>query len=265
MVHRARLPAVVVASALAHAIPIVLLARPAHSRPSPPPPTLEQAVAAELAEEAAADAPPSALAPRGGAPGPGRLSGHPGRHSAPSPEPPRRAASLGLLARDLAQAGPAMTSDAAGAWELATDTRPRFAGGTTQRGGKSTTAVTDPNARLGGAPDGDGDGDGAGGGGGGQRGLRRLASLGGDKQWECPLAFQGENASLSGMVIVHARADVLSDGSAARVIIVDAPTKSFAVAAEACALRERFVPALDENDKPVRGWTRRFRVVFSKY
>ena len=95
--------------------------------------------------------------------------------------------------------------------------------------------------------------------------VRRLASLGGDKQWECPLAFQGENASLSGMVIVHARADVLSDGSAARVIIVDAPTKSFAVAAEACALRERFLPALDENDKPVRGWTRRFRVVFTKF
>ena len=256
-----RLSPLVLASALVHAVPLALLARPAKSH-APPAAALEPAVDAEVEESPGAT---PATTARGGAAGPGRTTGHPGRRAVASPTPPRRAVSLGLLARDLAQAGPALVSDSNAAWEVPVDARPRHAGGTTQRGGRSTVAVTDPNARLGGVLDGADDGDGeGGGGGGGRRGLRRLASLGGDKHWECPMAFQGENASLSGMVVVHARADVLPSGAPARVVIVDAPTRSFATAAEACALRERFLPALDEDEKPVRGWTRRFRVVFTK-
>ncbi len=175
-----RLSPLVVASALLHAIPVVLLARPARSHSDAPPPPPEPAVDAELDEsEPSTTATPAS---RGGAVGPGHAAGHPGRRAAASPTPPRRAASLGLLARDLAQAGPALVSDATTAWDVPVDTRARHVGGTTQRGGRSATAVTDPNARLGGAPDGDEDGDGeGGGGGGGRRGLRRPASLGGDK------------------------------------------------------------------------------------
>ncbi len=137
----------------------------------------------------------------------------------------------------------------------------QHAGGVTQFAAKAPKAVYDAMARADGVPDGAGEGQGGGGGG---NDLTRIASLGGDRHWKCPFAFQGENADLDGSVVVHAKADVLPNGRPAKVFIMAAPSQGFANAAAKCALREMFVTALDTNGDPIRGWTNRFRVVFTR-
>jgi hypothetical protein len=137
------------------------------------------------------------------------------------------------------------------------------AGGVTQVGAVSIAPVYQAEARAGGDT---GESDGASqGGGGGATELTRRAGLGGDRHWQCTDAFQGSNGNLHGLVVVHARADVRPDGTPGKVVIVEAPTQSFANAAARCALKERFEPALDTRGVAIRGWTDRFRVVFSKY
>jgi hypothetical protein len=169
---------------------------------------------------------------------------------------------LPWLAAQAAEVGPTLALDtAASAVPIVHGNSSKHAGGVSQSAATSPRPVYDAMARADGVPDGAGDG--AGGGGGGND-LTRIASLGGDRHWKCPFAFQGENADLDGSVVVHAKADVLPNGRPAKVFIMAAPSQGFANAAAKCALREMFVTALDANGDPVRGWTNRFRVVFTR-
>lgn len=178
--------------------------------------------------------------------------------------PVARAVPLPWLAAQAAEVGPALAldSDTAAAAPVVRGGSPQHAGGVSRYAATSPKPVYDAMARADGVPDGAGDG--AGGGGGRGNDLTRVASLGGDRHWKCPFAFQGENADLDGSVVVHAKADVLPNGRPAKVFIMAAPSQGFANAAAKCALREMFVTALDANGDPVRGWTNRFRVVFTR-
>ncbi len=170
------------------------------------------------------------------------------------------------LGSEAAQAGPSMAVDDEPEPErsVVRGSGKAHAGGVTQVGAASIAPVYEAEARAGGDTGESGAGTGAGGGGGASD-LTRRAGLGGDRHWQCADAFTGSNANLRGLVVVHARADVRPDGTPGKVVIVEAPTQSFANAAARCALKERFDPALDARGTPVRGWTDRFRVVFSKY
>ena len=175
--------------------------------------------------------------------------------------PVARAVPLPWLAAQAAEVGPTLDTESAAA-PIVRGGSPQHAGGVSRYAATSPKPVYDAMARADGVPDGAGDG--ASGGGGHGNDLTRVASLGGDRHWKCPFAFQGENADLDGSVVVHAKADVLPNGRPAKVFIMAAPSQGFANAAAKCALREMFVTALDANGDPVRGWTNRFRVVFTR-
>ena len=69
---------------------------------------------------------------------------------------------------------------------------------------------------------------------------------------------------LAGRKLAGILLDVLPNGRPAKAFIMAAPSQGVANAAAKCALREMFVTALDANGDPVRGWTNRFRVVFTR-
>jgi hypothetical protein len=133
-------------------------------------------------------------------------------------------------------------------------------GGLVSRGSTSSGASTG-GASTGGDP-------GTGGGPGGASGSGDRSGKGAPKggraraatllpNWDCHYPGETEHTG-----IVRMLATVRPDGTTASVQILDDPGNGFAQVAIDCAMRQPFLPALDERGVPVEGKTRPFIVRF---
>jgi outer membrane biosynthesis protein TonB len=155
----------------------------------------------------------------------------------PEPEPPAPAAAQAgqaLTATDTAPNAPAdtlVTGDGAG-----------YAGGTTERGGTSKQAVAATTARAYGVEGGTGTA---------VPDRSRAPQLASGLRWDCPTPEEAleegvEHATVGLMVEI----DV--DGKVLGIEIKDDPGYGFAREAKSCAMRKRWVSALDRAGQPKR-------------
>lgn len=236
-----------------HALLAVLFIGPrVHARSAPPPTTTgTELVDVTTAEQPAAPIPVHVGA---GAPGPRRAAPRTVRAPAsppPEPVPP------GEPPPPAAQAGEALTVEHAED-SIVRDAHEGYAGGVTQEKATSLVPTYDPSARAWGVPGGTGVG---GGGGGGGENLSRGARLGGPKYWACPFPPEADGIDHA---VVRVQADVRADGTPVSVTVLDDPGHGFGREALPCAMKERYISALDRDGRPVRAVTLPFRVVFDR-
>jgi protein TonB len=138
-----------------------------------------------------------------------------------------------------------------------------YAGGVTQQGGTSESAVYDRNARAGGVPGGRGTA--VGGPPPPPPGPDRSkpAGLSGSSEWKCPWPSEADAEQID-EAYVSVQVATRPDGSAERVTVVSDPGHGFAREARLCALRERYNSALDHDGNPIPGMTKAFRIHFER-
>ncbi|HEX7603280.1 MAG TPA: energy transducer TonB [Polyangiaceae bacterium] len=140
-----------------------------------------------------------------------------------------------------------------------TGTSDRYAGGTTQAGGTSNTAVRNPGAVATGAPHGTGTGPGT------QQGAvdrSRALQLAGSNEWHCPFPAEADSDQIDEAAAVVS-VTVGADGKPQKVSVTQDPGHGFGREARACALRESYVPALDREGNPIAS-SKSFRVHFER-
>jgi protein TonB len=140
-----------------------------------------------------------------------------------------------------------------------TGTSDRYAGGTTQTGGTSNTAVRNPGAVATGLPRGVGTGPGT------QQGVvdrSRALQLAGSTEWRCPFPPEADADQIDEAAAVIS-VTVGADGKAQKVSVVQDPGHGFGREARACALRETYVPALDRDGNAIAA-SKSFRVRFER-
>jgi len=93
--------------------------------------------------------------------------------------------------------------------------------------------------------------------------LSRRAGLGAPAQWECDFPWEADRDEIDHAVAWIA-VQVKPDGSAESVDVVRDPGHGFGRAAKSCAMRERFLTALDGAGRAVTGTTLPIRVDFTK-
>jgi protein TonB len=146
---------------------------------------------------------------------------------------------------------------------IVTGTGTTFAGGVTQQGGTSTTAVRNANARAWGtgnstgrpeappAPPSGPD-------------RSRVAGLDGAANWNCPWPSEADAAQID-EAVVTVRVAVRADGTASKVDVLSDPGNGFGREARNCALRRKnYKVALDREGNPVAGETKPFNIRFER-
>lgn len=174
-------------------------------------------------------------------------------HEAEPQAPPAAAQAGQILA---AQDDPNAPVDLTG--DFVTGTGDRFAGGTTQAGGTSTSAVRNVAAVATGKPGGTGTGTAP----PQTTDLSRAVQRAGAGDWNCPFPPESDLDQIDEAVAVVA-VTVGPDGKVQSVSIDQDPGHGFGREARACALRERYVSALDRAGNAVVG-TKKFRVTFTR-
>jgi protein TonB len=184
-----------------------------------------------------------------------------------APAPPKEAAPKEAPPPAAAQAGAVLTQESKEDEPVdltntfVTGTSEQFAGGVTQRGGTSDTAVRDANARAGGVPGGTGNAiaaappptvD-----------MSRAASCGKNTDWNCPFPPEADTAQVDEASVLL-RVTVNTDGTIAKVEVTQDPGYGFGREARRCALQQRCDPALDRTGRPMAGQTKLIRVSFSR-
>lgn len=173
----------------------------------------------------------------------------------PPPEAPPAAAQAGaIIASD---PDPNDPLDLTGSF--VTGTGDKFAGGVTQQGGTSTTAVRNVAAVATGQP-----------GGNGTQGTAppstvdrsRAVQRAGTGDWKCPFPPESDLDQIDEAAAVIA-VTVSADGKVQNATIDQDPGHGFGREARSCALRESYTPALDRDGKPIAG-TKKFRVLFTR-
>lgn len=79
----------------------------------------------------------------------------------------------------------------------------------------------------------------------------RAPALSGANEWRCPFPLEADQAGVD-HAVVSLRVDVASTGAVLDARAIDDPGHGFAQSARACALRNRFAPALDRAGAPTR-------------
>lgn len=154
------------------------------------------------------------------------------------PEPPAAAA---------AQAAEAMTAKADSLQTepsntLVTGAGTQYAGGSTERGGTATHAVTASNARAFGVEGGTGTS---------QPDRSRTPQLASGSRWDCPLPEEALDEGVE-HAMVALLVEVAPDGTLAAVEVKSDPGYGFAREARACALKKKWLPGLDRNGQPLK-------------
>jgi periplasmic protein TonB len=137
-----------------------------------------------------------------------------------------------------------------------------YAGGVTEQGGTSATAVYDVNAKKGGTPGGHGTAaaappppptpD-----------RSRPAGLSGASEWKCPWPSEADAEQID-EAYVSVQVTTKSDGTAEKVTVLSDPGHGFAREARQCAMRERYNSALDHDGNAIGGVTKAFRIHFER-
>jgi protein TonB len=161
----------------------------------------------------------------------------------PPPEPTQAEETPPPAAAQAAQAvtqiddAPAAPSDS-----LVTGNAASYAGGTTERGGTETQAVRAPTARASGVPDGQGDA---------PVDRSQKPRLAGGTEWSCPFPPEAEEDGID-RAVVGLEVEIAADGRVLGVSVQSDPGSGFGREARACALRKRWLPALDRSGQPVQ-------------
>jgi protein TonB len=183
------------------------------------------------------------------------------------PPPAAKAAKEEAPAPAAAQAGAVLTKAAdpdepVDLTGFVTGNAAAYAGGVTEQGGTSDTAVYDRNARKGGVPGGHGTAtaappppptpD-----------RSKPAGLSGSSEWKCPWPSEADAEQID-EAYVSVQVATRPDGTAERVTILSDPGHGFAREARQCAMRERYNAALDHDGNPIGGLTKSFRIHFER-
>jgi periplasmic protein TonB len=157
---------------------------------------------------------------------------------APPPEPAAPAPAAAQAAEVLTQTEAAQAS----ADTVVTGQAAHYAGGTSERGGSAQQAVQATSARAFGVEGGTGSA---------APDRSRTAELASGLKWDCPTP---EEALEEGMehATVALLVEVDTDGSVLRVEVKSDPGYGFGREARSCALRKRWVSALDRAGQPLR-------------
>jgi protein TonB len=91
----------------------------------------------------------------------------------------------------------------------------------------------------------------------------RVAGLVGGKAWDCPFPAEADSEQIDDAV-AKIRVSVAPDGAPARVEVVQDPGHGFGRAARQCAMRRRYLAALDRDGAPVPGVTSAITVRFTR-
>jgi len=134
-----------------------------------------------------------------------------------------------------------------------------FAGGVTQQGGTSNSAVYNRNAIAAGVPGGTGKAPAPPPG----PDRSRPAGLAGSKEWRCPWPAEAEVEQIDEAFVV-VQVTTRADGAADKVAVLSDPGHGFAREAKMCAMRERYQPALDRDGNPIPGLTKSIRIRFER-
>ena len=118
----------------------------------------------------------------------------------------------------------------------------KFAGGVTEQGGTSATAVRAANARAGGVPGGTGTDVTA--------DRSRPPRLAGGAVWDCPFPIEADDAGLD-HAVVGLRVEVNAAGSVVRADAIKDPGHGFGREARRCAQRKRWAPGIDSAGRPI--------------
>jgi protein TonB len=153
---------------------------------------------------------------------------------AAEPPPAAAQASAALTANDEASDTPADT--------LVTGDGAHYAGGTTERGGTSTTAVQAPNARAAGVANGSGDAP-------VDRSQHPRLAAGTD--WSCPFPSEAEEDGID-RATVGLEVEISETGHVLGVAVHNDPGSGFGREARTCALKKRWLPALDKSGQPIK-------------
>jgi protein TonB len=182
---------------------------------------------------------------------------------APEPRAPKVAATLPHAPREAkesvsAEAGQVLATDEPASpsldftgFDVATGRGLRYAGGVTANSGTSARAVTGVGAAHEGAPHG--------------TGVSRARPVGAPRNgdWGCPWPPEAEGLGLDEQIVVL-RAVVRADGSVASVALSSDPGFGFGPVAIACARRQQFSPATDEQGRPVLATSPPIRFRFTR-
>ena len=164
----------------------------------------------------------------------------------PPPEPPAEPPKAAEPPPEAAQAAQAVTAldnaPTAASDTIVTGDGAAYAGGTTQRGGTATHAVSAANARAGGVPNGTGDT---------PVDRSQKPRLAGGTDWSCPFPPEAEEDGID-RAVVGLEVEIGVDGSVRGVSVHNDPGSGFGREARACALRKRWLPALDRSGQPVQ-------------
>ncbi len=125
-----------------------------------------------------------------------------------------------------------------------------YAGGVSERGGTSAIAVRDANARAFGVGVGPVD-------------RSRPARLADSTEWQCPWPAEAEAEQIDDASIL-VRVRVSATGEPTTVEVVNDPGHGFAREARRCAMRKRYLPALDSAGNPVVGGTNSLNIHFAR-
>jgi protein TonB len=180
-------------------------------------------------------------------------------------EPPPKAAAAPPPPPAAAQAGAVVTAPPDNepvdfTNTFATGNADQYAGGVTQAGGTSTTAVTNRNAQATGTP-----------GGTGTAPAPQKAVVGPDRSraagsvstdWACPFPAEADTEQIDEMK-VSIEATIGADGRVLSARFVKDPGYGFGRAAVQCAQRQKFNAALDHDGNAVTS-TRTFNVSFTR-
>ncbi len=137
-----------------------------------------------------------------------------------------------------------------------------YAGGVTEQGGTSDTAVYDRNARKGGIPGGHGTATAAAPPPPGPD-RSKPAGLSGSSEWKCPWPSEADAEQID-EAYVSVQVTTRPDGTAEKVTILSDPGHGFAREARQCAMRERYNAALDHDGNSIGGLTKAFRIHFER-
>jgi protein TonB len=187
--------------------------------PEPPPPQAPEPIKLKLAKAAApapAEPPPEPV------------------ETAQEPPPAAAQAAAAITQNDDAPAAPSDT--------LVTGSAASYAGGTTERGGSEAESVHAPAARASGVADSKGDA---------PVDRSQKPRLAGGTAWSCPFPAEAEEEGID-RAIVGLEVEVAANGSVLAVSVHSDPGSGFGREARACALKKRWLPALDRNGQPIQ-------------
>ena len=199
---------------------------PEPPKPSPPIPEPERAPAPRA---------PKMAAPAAPAPG-----------EAKEPPPPAEAGQV------VAAEQPASPSLDFTSLAISTGRGQRYAGGVTASSGSSTRALNGTSGAVGGAQ-------------AQGNGVSRARPVGAPRNgdWGCPWPQEAAGLALDEQIVVL-RAVVRADGSVASVSLTSDPGFGFGPVAIACARRQQFPPATDEQGKPILATSPPIRFRFTR-